>query len=556
LFFLFKISRTIGNEYQVSLFVVAFAATSPVFAYYQAGFLPGIPALTSAIIGVYFYIKHLKSNKNIAFYYSVIFISLASLIRTTFVLAYLSVLLIELFSMHKKRKFELNKLLAFAIGIAAIAAYFVYNNHLRQLYGSMFLNKLLPPATFEEALDFISISASNWFFHYFTLPHYCILLVLVFSGVYLIIKKGFYPAIKDKIMALSIVYLFACFCFSIAMMQQFMHHDYYFIDSFFLPILLLLAYMFSKSSMVKNSFKFFIIPAIFIVFFLVLAKAIDNKREESGFWDRSAIELKNFRNSAHFLDSIHIAKDAKIMVVDASTTNIPFILMGRKGYNSMGCSRSFFELSWNWDYNFLVAQDEFILSDIYHVFPEFIHNFQKIADNGYISVFIKLKKTIDIRLEEFLGIDKSKVKFGDSINFDGTNSFAWQNTKTAEIYNYSGKKCGFMASGDEFGLTFKYSNLKNLNEKSCVVKFNAMTMSGVEMDSGCNLVVSVTADGKNVYYQLLDISADLGRTKEWKEIEHYFILPKISSKPFEIGIYFWNPGKNELYYDDASIEIY
>jgi len=58
LYFLFKLSLLYTGNVLKSVFVVLFAGTSPVFVYYQGGFLPTIPSLSNAIIGIYFYTKY------------------------------------------------------------------------------------------------------------------------------------------------------------------------------------------------------------------------------------------------------------------------------------------------------------------------------------------------------------------------------------------------------------------------------------------------------------------------------------------------------------------
>ena len=57
LFFLFRLSREITNSNIKAGLITFIAATSPIFVYYQAGFLPTIPSLANAMIGLYFYYK-------------------------------------------------------------------------------------------------------------------------------------------------------------------------------------------------------------------------------------------------------------------------------------------------------------------------------------------------------------------------------------------------------------------------------------------------------------------------------------------------------------------
>ncbi len=380
LFFLFKLSRLLGNHFVTSVLLTIFAASSPVFAYYQAGFLPTMPSLANTIIGIYLYLSYLQTKRKTSFYWSIFFLSLATLSRTTFLLAFSSLAAYEFLSYLKNPKIKIFKILSFAAGLLAIFSYFFYNNYLRDSYGSMFMNKLLPPENLVDAFKLISISLDNWLFHYFTESQYFIIIVLLTSFVFLYRHKPISVNNSSynysSILWLILIYLLACFCFLIALMRQYPEHDYYFIDTFYLPINLLLIYALSK---IKISFNKkpglnHIIVIFIILLLLINTKLTDNSRRKTGYWDRTAISIKNFRTAGPFFDSISLANNAKIFVVDATAPNIPFILMNRRGYNSMECSKSFFIHAHSWNYDYLVSQTEFILSDIYKKYPEFINN--------------------------------------------------------------------------------------------------------------------------------------------------------------------------------------
>ena len=96
LFFLFKLNFLFTKNIYKSLFILIFAATSPVFVYYQGGFLPTIPSLSNSFIGIYFYFNYLKTENKKHFYLSLAFITLATLCRSTFLITLFSILTIEL----------------------------------------------------------------------------------------------------------------------------------------------------------------------------------------------------------------------------------------------------------------------------------------------------------------------------------------------------------------------------------------------------------------------------------------------------------------------------
>jgi len=138
LYYLFKLSQSISKDSIKSLFVLVFAATSPLFVYYQGGFLPTIPSLSNAIIGIYFYLRYLTRKKYQYFWPAMLFLTLAALARLTFVIPLFAVLAVELLRILKKETKILPLLLPVGLTTIILIAYQIYNNHLRELYGSIF----------------------------------------------------------------------------------------------------------------------------------------------------------------------------------------------------------------------------------------------------------------------------------------------------------------------------------------------------------------------------------------------------------------------------------
>jgi hypothetical protein len=73
LIFLFQLTKKITGSEWKSYVAVIFLFSSPVYAYYQAGFLPSIPALANVIIGFYFFYVYFKSRNNKIFHLSIFF---------------------------------------------------------------------------------------------------------------------------------------------------------------------------------------------------------------------------------------------------------------------------------------------------------------------------------------------------------------------------------------------------------------------------------------------------------------------------------------------------
>lgn len=391
LFFLFKLAYSITNDYLKSVFVVVFAASSPIYVYYQGGFLPTIPSLSNTMIGIYFYYRHLKENKKIDFWLSVFWLTLAALARTTFAIPIVAVMVNEFFRWLKKETGFASKVIPVSISILALLSYFLYNGYLREKYGSIFLNYIMPPDDFQHLKEIFKSVYDLWIFQYFSIPHYLVLLVVFLLAVYFIAKrKSAFSKEKIYFGSLLLVYIFGCAVFTFLMLRQFPDHDYYFLDTFYLPIVAFFILFLSQIPMVKTrKSKIIAIPIVSLTSLLLMLQPIkyQETRRETGSQNKTIATIKNFKNASEFLDSLEISHNSKILVIDVVAPNIPFILMQRKGFGIMNVSRKNIEETLKWDFDFIVIQNGYLISEVYVEYPEILSKLNKIGDNGKISVF-------------------------------------------------------------------------------------------------------------------------------------------------------------------------
>lgn len=558
LFFLFKLTYAISKDYLKSVFLVIFAATSPVFVYYQGGFLPTIPSLANAIIGVYFYGQFINGNKNKDFWLCILFLALAALSRTTFAIPFIAVLCVEFLRLLRRETKLASKLLPVCISILAIMSYFLYNGYLREKYGSIFLNYLMPAKSFEEAKEILKYVYDSWFFQYFTKPHYYIFIAIVIVSVFFIaIKKIHLQKSKIYLGILSITYLFGCLIFATLMLRQFPAHDYYFIDTFFFPIILILIFILSIFPTVEKKNQNIISAVILTIFSVVLILQpikSQEKRRETGYWDKTEITINNYRNSANFLDSLNVPKDAKILVIDAVAPNIPFILLQRKGYAVMDIDQENIEEALKWDYDFIVIQNEYFISDIYMPFPNILSKIEKIADNGKITV-CKYSEGDQQSILDYIGMKNKKPVYETSVNFESTpDSLLWQNFNSTADFSYNSGYSGHLNNGIEYGLTYKTKKLPELESSSRTLFFSSYFLQ--EKIENCEIVVTINSNGQNIYYKSSNLKDLIKKKGEWEKVSLIFQLPKIESSDYELVVFIWNIGKSELYYDDFGFSLY
>lgn len=557
LFFLFKLTFSITKDYVKSAFAVLFAATSPVFVYYQAGFLPTIPSLSNAIIGIFFYYKYLCENRNKHFWFSLMFLTLAALSRTTFAIPIVAVLSVEFIRIIRKESNFVAKILPVTISALILLSYMLYNGYLRNLYGSIFLNYLLPAESFEQVEETLKYIYHNWIFQYFSIYHYLIFIIFTISGIVLLIRRKT-KLKKPKIYFGLLIgsYLCGCILFFFFMLQQFPAHDYYFIDTFYLPLnllLILLLVLIPKTE--KRGIRIVKIAFLSIISFILLIQPIKSQkqRRETGPWDRTEITINNYNNASSFLDSIGISKSSKILVLDAVAPNIPFLLMQRKGYAVMHTKRENLERALEWNFDYIVIQNEYFISDMYTPYPAIINKLKKIADNGKISV-CTLSTNLHQTLLDFIGLNEKKAIFERDVDFEKNPGVFWQNYEPTYQKSYSGSASGLLHPDILYGLTYKTNQFSELQEKSRTLLFSSYFLRHTEIN--CEIVVSIHENGQNIYYKSNNLEQLIQKQNEWQKVSLVFQLPKIESNDYEFALYLFNTGESTLYYDEFSISIY
>lgn len=331
-YFLFKAVFLISKSKIQAFFVMIFALSSPVLLFYQAGFLPGIPSLANALIGFYFLIKFLKTHQLKSYVLTVVFLTLATLARTTFLIPLLSFFgLTGLLIVFKKISLK-GKIIPTLLSLSCIFSYAKYNDYLREQYGSVFLNVLLPSNGWEHFKELTIATYENWFYQYFSQSHYLVLSIAILIIAWSFIRKK--ASTLQQQIALFILILFTGnVAFFIAMTQQFPHHDYYFLDTFYLPIVLLFALGINMVPQFKFKKSVLTVVTIFLAFFWINngVKSQEERRVVNE-WDELYFMVKDYKGAEEFMDENNVPKDARLLVLEVIGPNYPFIFLNRNGY--------------------------------------------------------------------------------------------------------------------------------------------------------------------------------------------------------------------------------
>jgi hypothetical protein len=541
LLFLYKAARKLNSGTWAAFAIVLTIFSLPVYTYYLASPMPSVFALSCAFIGFYFFVNRLVSGSSSSLVMAILFFSLSALIRLPLTAVTLAVILVNIW---RKRYRESAR---YALGLTPVAAYFAFNKYLGAQYGSQFLGKLLPAESFNQLWNIIIHLHSH---PVFTLWH--LLLLGLLTGLCLaaltsLSKKPLWSMRHQKgaiadVLALSIISLAGGLAYFLLMAKQFYWHDYYFIDAFYFGLAILFF------SLVLIAMRYFHRPKTLVVtVFLLLGPMLYNAyRINEGRYGPTIgggvkMAYNAFRGSAQFLDSLGISRDAKMLVIDAYTTNTPLLLMERKGWTVLTTSHEDMNDGLSNHPDYIVCPDTTFFRDVYFNDPEIIRKLEKVRGNGKITVY---KRSQNDSITAFNG---KAISYID--NFSDTSTRMEQALFNEKIY--TSPPSSLQIDAAKMYVTFR-QNLSLFDPAKPVETRVVANFYFFEERTEINLVASL-----GDYY-----APHYPRTSP-ENIEKWHVRPFRYSFPAgfdpeeaEAVIYFYNPNKSRLLVDDLRILFY
>lgn len=141
-----------------------------------------------------------------------------------------------------------------------------------------------------------------------------------------------------------------------------------------------------------NNYKYGIVfLSLSAIFVSVMLKDINEtqKLRRRNYWGAASERtIRNYRDSEHFLDSVGVSKDSKILTLWAYPQNTPFILMNRKGFTVMKYDKDLVDTAMTFDYDYVIVENEVYKKEKdawKYVFEELDYH----SDNGKITLFVK-----------------------------------------------------------------------------------------------------------------------------------------------------------------------
>ena len=373
------------------LLVAVVAATAPAFAYYNAGFLPTAPALALSSAGLLCYALYVRDTKPALLYVALLLLTLAVMTRTSAAVLWVAVACFEVLRLLRREARLRTSWIPFVGGVVLFAAWQLWSMRLRQEHGSLFLASLLPVESAEEAQSVLQNVHDHWRFHYFQrLQHWLYVAAAVGALATAVVRGRRRESVGGHRLSpwwLLAIWLFGEVLFAAVMLRQFRHHDYYFLDSFFLPTVLLLAGLLTLLPDLKGrgwqAAGLAALVALTVVMTAETCRMQRVRREEGVEALQTAIRYKQANS---LLDAAgYGSRDLRFLALFAYPQNTPFCMMDRQGYVVMWNDTAIVNHALMFDYDYILIEDEVYrrkFDDAQYILPRL----QRLAGDGELSL--------------------------------------------------------------------------------------------------------------------------------------------------------------------------
>ncbi|MFZ1705188.1 MAG: glycosyltransferase family 39 protein [Saprospiraceae bacterium] len=327
-------SKYIIKNWLLSTFPTILIMMSCVIMYYGSNFLPDVPALCFAIIGFYFFVKHYFEKRDLDFLWSILFLTLAALLKISSAILVLSVAFYVVYSFifNKNQKYTKIQFFTLTMGFVSILSWLIFvkiYNEIGQYYGNLQGTMGIWTVDRNEILYIIKRTFTEW------VPALISKKIWLFFVPVMIYLLFYWKKIHPVFQFFLPVTLIACIIYLLSFFAVFNVHDYYFINVFCFPILLSIAFFHVIESQLnpKNLKNFMILSAVLFMMCAEDARAQFLYRKYDVQWN--AIPHKGFYTIEKYLRSLNIDRNELVYSPSDPTTNVTLYLMNNPGWTRL-----------------------------------------------------------------------------------------------------------------------------------------------------------------------------------------------------------------------------
>ncbi|MFC7666050.1 hypothetical protein ACFQT0_26095 [Hymenobacter humi] len=236
------VRRASGSAFKGAV-AALFAFCSPIYVFYQANFLPSVPGFAAALVGYYWFYRTLAeanapptTRRHLAA--AVAWLTLAAAMRTPFVLPLLCTLGHLAVLRPRRTAAEVGWRavgLLYGAAFLVLGADFLYNEYLSHAYhGSMFLARPRAFSSWAQAMEVTKTVREYWLWSLLSKPQW--LLFCAAAGTMAVQQRR--ALLQSSWAGHWLALVAGGLAYYGLMGQQYAIHDYYLLDTFFLPLVL------------------------------------------------------------------------------------------------------------------------------------------------------------------------------------------------------------------------------------------------------------------------------------------------------------------------------
>ena len=362
----FNMSYLILKDYAYAILIALFLMASTVFNYYALNYLPDPAALGFVLIGWYFFFLFETQKKNWGLLLSFFFFTLAGLIKVTFLISPLAIIVYYISSLLFKQM-VINKairlyLIALILGVVIVALYNVYVIYYNALYQSDYFTTGSRPiwSLSSENIGIVwDYMNRNWYNKYFYTSSFHTLYIFV------LFQLVFFKKSDHRIVSITGIIFLGSLAYLLLFYAQFRDHDYYFLV--FIPLIIFIIINAIKTGQnwihsQRVHFAIKLVLTVVVVSGLNYSRIKLEKRYEAGY-DRFSRIAFIIQNEMPSIEKLEIPQDAKVIVAPDLSVNGGLFALNRMGWEIDKTDQVTSELieeyrSLGAEYLFLASNDE------------------------------------------------------------------------------------------------------------------------------------------------------------------------------------------------------
>ena len=257
---LFNTLKNLYKDIFWASLVVLFLFTSPILIFYSNNFLTNAPAFGLVLIGWSFFYRFYKSKKNKLLYLSILFFTLAGLLKMT---AYISFILLGCFWLYdllrvlvKNDAIIFNKLIKsaapFFFSLTTIFIWYLYGSFFNLNHGGKYtFNGLWPIWEMQEGhMAKIEEFVRDILIHQIFSKYSLVLIVIM--AIYLLVK---FKTINKFIVASILILTIGTTLYLLFWFQALDAHDYYVINLMVLPLFIVVSFFWHLKETYPSALK-------------------------------------------------------------------------------------------------------------------------------------------------------------------------------------------------------------------------------------------------------------------------------------------------------------